>query len=147
MRSIRPASLAKPTKLASGASATVETFAGAAISGGKVEAMSGGTAIVSAATIAADAIVETLAGGTALVRGATHNSGGTLFASGASSLIEIVSGAVVSGGPVEVGNGNVDVLSGGTAMAARSFRKCRPTNSNRCWRVRAGSDRRQISAR
>jgi hypothetical protein len=61
--------------------------------------------VVGVATIAAGAIVETLAGGTALVRGAVHNSGGTLLASGASSLIEIVSGAVVSGGPVEIGNG------------------------------------------
>jgi len=41
-------------------------------------------------------------------RGAVHNSGGTLFASGASSLIEIVSGAVVSGGLVEVGNGTIE---------------------------------------
>ena len=66
-------------------------------------------------TIAAGALVETFAGGTALVHGAVHNSGGTLFASGASSLIEILSGTVVSGGLVEIGNGTIDVRSGGTA--------------------------------
>jgi hypothetical protein len=86
--------------------------------------LSGGTAliarggmfeVVGVATIAAGAIAETLAGGTALVRGAVHNSGGTLLASGASSLIEIVSGAVVSGGLVEIGNGTIGVRSGGTA--------------------------------
>jgi len=69
-------------------------------------------------TIAAGALVETFAGGTALVHGAVHNSGGTLFASGASSLIEILSGTVVSGGLVEIGNGTIDVRSGGTATSS-----------------------------
>ena len=55
------------------------------------------------------------AGGTAIVTGTVTNSGGTLFASGSGSLVEITSGAVVNGGVVEVGNGIVDVKSGGTA--------------------------------
>jgi hypothetical protein len=48
------------------------------------------------------------------VSGVVLNSG-TLIASGLGSLVEIVSGAVVSGGAVKVGNGIVDVLSGGSA--------------------------------
>jgi antigen 43 len=110
---------AKGVILASGGG-LAEIF-NATVSGGKVEALSGGTVVLSAAgvsgsvTIAAGALVETFAGGTALVHGNVHNSGGTLFASGASSLIEILSGTVVSGGLVEIGNGTIDVRSGGTA--------------------------------
>jgi hypothetical protein len=44
-----------------------------------------------------------------------QNSGGTLLASGTGGFIEIIDGAVVSGGLVEIGNGIVNVLSGGTA--------------------------------
>lgn len=54
-------------------------------------------------------------GGTLIVSGTVLNSGGTLFASGSGSLIEITGGAVVSGGVVKVGNGVVDIQSGGTA--------------------------------
>ena len=43
---------------------------------------------------------------------------GSVLASGANSLLEIVGGAVVSGGAVVVGNGVVDVFSGGTANVA-----------------------------
>jgi hypothetical protein len=110
---------AKGVILASG-SGLAEIF-NATVSGGKIEALSSGIVVLSAAgvggsvTIAGGALVETFAGGTALVHGAVHNSGGTLFASGASSLIEILSGTVVSGGLVEIGNGTIDVRSGGTA--------------------------------
>ena len=76
--------------------------------------MSGSTAIMSGGTIAATAIVETLNGGIAIVKGVVTNSG-TLMASGIGSLLEITGGTVVSGGAVKVGNGIVDVLSGGTA--------------------------------
>ena len=38
-----------------------------------------------------------------------------MFASGSGSLVEILSGSVVSGGVVKVGNGVVDIQSGGTA--------------------------------
>ena len=61
--------------------------------------------------------VETANGGTAIVSGTVFNSG-TLIASGSGSLVEITAGAVVSGGAVEVGNGIVDVLSGGSANVA-----------------------------
>jgi hypothetical protein len=43
---------------------------------------------------------------------------GTLLASGTGSLVEILSDGVVSGGAVVVGNGLVDVLSGGSANVA-----------------------------
>ena len=99
--------------VASGKGAQVE-LDGATVSGGIVEAMSGSTAIMSGGTIAATATVETLNGGTAIVKGIVTNSG-TLMASGIGSLLEIIGGAVVSGGAVKVGNGVVDVLSGGTA--------------------------------
>jgi hypothetical protein len=76
---------------------------------------SGGMAVISGATITAGAIVETLVSGIALVRGSVQNSGGTLLASGTAGFVEITSGAVVRGGFVEVGDGIIDVLSGGTA--------------------------------
>jgi hypothetical protein len=59
-------------------------------------------------TIGAGAIIET-SGGTAIVSGTVTN-GGTLFASAAGDLIEIVSGAVVNGGVAEVGDGLVKIL-------------------------------------
>jgi hypothetical protein len=59
--------------------------------------------------------LETLAGGTALLGGAVANSG-TLFASGAHSLVEILSGAVATGaGIAKVGNGAVDIAASGFA--------------------------------
>jgi hypothetical protein len=58
-----------------------------------------------------------LSSGTIFVAGALGNSG-TLIASGPGSLIEIESDAVVGGGAVVIGNGVVDVLSGGTANIA-----------------------------
>ena len=50
-----------------------------------------------------------------VVSGTLVNSGGTVFASGVGGVVEIVSGAVVNGGIVEVGSGTVDIHSGGTA--------------------------------
>ena len=82
--------------------------------GSLIEETSGAALMLDSATIGSGAIVETASGGTAIVSGTVSNSG-TLFASGSGSLVEIVSGAVVSGGAVKVGNGIVDVLSGGSA--------------------------------
>ncbi len=62
-------------------------------------------------------MLETLSGGTAVVSGTIVNSG-TLIASGPGSLVEIASGGVVAGGAVKIGNGVVDVRSGGTANVA-----------------------------
>ena len=76
----------------------------------------GGTSIATSA-IGAGGMLETSSGGTAIVSGIVLNSG-TLIASGPGSLVEIVSGAVVSGGAVKIGNGIVDVFSGGTANVA-----------------------------
>ena len=59
----------------------------------------------------------TLSGGSAIVTGTVVNSS-TFTASGLGTLIEIGSGGVVSGGAVVVGNGIVDVLSGGSANVA-----------------------------
>jgi hypothetical protein len=80
-----------------------------------VEATFDATLTLSGGAVGSDAIVETLSGGTLVVSGTVVNSGGTLFASGAQSLIEISRGAVVNGGVVEVGNGIVDIQSGGSA--------------------------------
>ena len=102
--------------VASGKGARVE-LNGVTVSGGLVEATSGSTAIVSGGTVGAGATVETFVGGTAFVSGTVVNSG-KLFASGTGSLLEIESGAVVSGGAVVVGNGIVNVLSGGSADVA-----------------------------
>ena len=59
--------------------------------------------------------------GIAIVKGAVFIFG-TLIASGPGGLVEIVS-AAVSGGAVKIGNGLVDVLSGGFAtLDARANR-------------------------
>ena len=78
-----------------------------AIEGGGVLTLSGGT-------VGAGAAVKTTSGGTLMVSSIVAN-GGTLYASGSGSLVEITTGAVVSGGIVEVGNGVVDIQSGGDA--------------------------------
>jgi hypothetical protein len=61
--------------------------------------------------------LATLSGGSAVVTGTVVNSG-TFTASGLGTLIEIDSGGVVSGGAVTLGNGVVDVHSGGSANVA-----------------------------
>jgi hypothetical protein len=100
--------------LASGAVAHVD-LDGATISGGIVKAVSHGVLNVTGRTIGSGTLVETLSGGSAIVSGTVANSG-TLIASALGSLIEVA--GVVSGGAVTVGNGLVDVLSGGTANIA-----------------------------
>jgi ELWxxDGT repeat protein len=100
--------------LASGSGARVD-LDGATVSGGIVKAMSHGVLNVSGGRIGSGTLVETLSGGSAIVSGTVANSG-TLIASALGSLIEVA--GVVSGGAVVVGNGLVDVLSGGTANIA-----------------------------
>jgi hypothetical protein len=64
-------------------------------------------------SIGTGATLEPASGGTALLSGTVSNSG-TLFASGAASLLEIVSGTTVTGGgSAEVGNGFVDIQAAG----------------------------------
>ena len=99
---------------ASGSGAHVD-LDGATVSGGIVKAMSHGVLNVSGGRIGSGTLVETLSGGSAIVSGTVANSG-TLIASALGSLIEVA--GVVSGGAVIVGNGIVDVLSGGTANIA-----------------------------
>ena len=105
--------------------ATLELGSGASFgaTGGDINAgitakvLSAGALTLSGATISAGTLIETLSSGTIFVDGALGNSG-TLIASGPGSLIEIESDAVVGGGAVVIGNGVVDVLSGGTANIA-----------------------------
>ena len=122
--------------LASGVSATV-TLVGVAVDGGSlktsaagdiafvsagnilsgatiatsslIEVNNAGALRVSGGTIGAGATLETLGDGSVIVTGTVTN-GGTLFANGSGSLIEIASGAVVSGGGAEVGDGIVAIL-------------------------------------
>ncbi len=77
-------------------------------------ALDAGTVILSdLALIGSSAVLETLSGGTAILSGSVTNSG-TLFASGAHSLIDIVSGATVAGGGnAKIANGVVDIKGGG----------------------------------
>jgi len=107
---------------------TLTLSGGTIASAAMVSATSGSTAIVSglvtdAGTLAlngttsvrASATLETLAGGTALLGGAVTNSG-TLYASGAHSLVEILGGAVVTGGGgAKVGNGILNISASGVA--------------------------------
>jgi hypothetical protein len=89
--------------------ATLTVSGTTTIGSGAILKVAGGGTV----SVGAGAMLETLSGGTASLSGTTNNSG-MLFASGAHSLVDIVSGAVVSGG-VEIGNGIVDVESGGSA--------------------------------
>jgi hypothetical protein len=75
-----------------------------------------GTLVLNGTTsVRASATLETLAGGTALLGGAVTNSG-TLYASGAHSLVEILGGAVVTGGGIaKVDNGILNISASGVA--------------------------------
>jgi fibronectin-binding autotransporter adhesin len=110
-------------------SASTLTLSGGTIgAGATVSATSGTTAIISglvtdagtlawngATSVGVSATLETLTGGTALLGGAVTNSG-TLFASGAHSLVDILSGAVVTGGGIaKVGNGVVNISAAADA--------------------------------
>ena len=115
-------------KPASGA--TIEVGSGAAFAvdninaGITVKVLSGATLTLSSGTISAGALVETLSGGTIIVSAVLADSG-TLLASDLGSEVEIANGAVVGGGAVVVGNGIVDVLSGGTPMSPSFYRQRR----------------------
>ena len=88
-----------------------------------IEAVNNATLTVSGGTMSAGAVIEAASNGTVVVSGTLVNSGGTVFASGVGGLVEIVSGAVVNGGIVEVGSGitidsgaKVFLQSGGSAV-------------------------------
>jgi hypothetical protein len=99
--------------LASGTGAHVDLDS-STVSGGMVEAIAGGELRLSGAAIGSGTLVETASGGTAILSGAISNSG-ALFASGIHSLIDLVSGATVTGGgSVEVGNGAVQIAGAGS---------------------------------
>ena len=107
---------------------TLTLSGGAIASAATVSATSGSTAIVSGlvtdagtlvlngtTSVRASATLETLAGGTALLGGAVTNSG-SLYASGAHSLVDILGGAVVTGGGIaKVGNGILNISASGVA--------------------------------
>ena len=100
--------------------ATLEVGSGAAFAvnninaGVTVRILSGAALTLRSGTISAGTLVETLSGDSAIVSGGLADFG-TLLASGTGSLVEILSDGVVNGGAVLVGNGIVDVLSGGSA--------------------------------
>jgi hypothetical protein len=106
---------------ASGAIATVSgsvdnTISGGIVSSGSlVEVASDSQLTISGGTISAGAVVETMSGsagsGGVLIASGVTNSG-TLFASGANSLVQIT-GVVSGGGVAEVGNGTLDIQDAG----------------------------------
>lgn len=89
------------------------TLKAAAVNGLMIVA-SAATAALSGGTLKAGAIIATESGGT-LSASRTVSNGGTLLADQDGSLIDIVSGGVINGGRVEIGDGIVEVKSGGTA--------------------------------
>jgi autotransporter passenger strand-loop-strand repeat protein len=103
----------------SGATLAIDDTANAVLSALSLSGLAGGGTVdltnVALAANPSAAQSGTLSSGTLIVSGTIVNSGGTIFASGASSLVEITSGALVSGGLVEVGSGTVHVESGGSA--------------------------------
>ena len=117
---IRAGGMASGLTVGSGGSLIVSSggiASGSTIASGGTEIVSSGGTDIGVASIGTGGMLETASGGTAIVSGTVTNSG-TLIASGRGSLMEIVNSAVVNGGKVEVGNGIVDVLSGGTANVA-----------------------------
>jgi trimeric autotransporter adhesin len=100
-------------------SGNLNTILTAAIAGSSlVEVVSSGSLLLVGGSIGSGATVELLSGGSATMGAVIAASGGTVFASGASSFLQLTSGTVIKGGIVEVGDGIVDVLSGGTANVA-----------------------------
>ena len=100
-----------------GVGATISATSGSTLIVSGTLADSGTLALSGVTSVAAHATLAMLSGGSAIVTGTVVNSG-TLIASGPGTLMEIDSGGAVSGGAVVVGNGIVDVLSGGTANVA-----------------------------
>ena len=97
---------------------TTDLLSGCTIAAASLlEVTSNATLKLSGGTIGVGAVVETLTGGTASVAGTVHNSG-TLFASGSNSVVLITSGAVVTGGVAEVGNGTVFVVASSSENVA-----------------------------
>jgi hypothetical protein len=97
---------------------TTDLLSGCSIAAASLlEVTSNATLKLSGVTIGVGAVVETLTGGTASVAGTVHNSG-TLFASGSNSVVLITSGAVVTGGVAEVGNGTVFVVASSSENVA-----------------------------
>jgi autotransporter passenger strand-loop-strand repeat protein len=103
--------------VASAGSASIELF-DPTTSHVTIEAARGETASVNGGTVGSGAIVEALSGGTLIITGDVSISGGTLVASGRIGMLEITSGAVVTGGVVRVDNGIVYIQSGGTLNVA-----------------------------
>ena len=127
---IRGGTLVSGSHLAVVSASTLTLSGGSLGVGATVSEGSGGTLVVSGTladsgtlflsgvtSVAAHATLATLSGGSALVAGTVINSG-TFTASALGSIIEIASGGVVGGGAVTVGNGIVDVHSGGSANIA-----------------------------
>ena len=89
------------------------TASGSIILSGGTELVASGGTDLGLTSIASGGLFETLSGGTAIVSGAVINSG-TLFASGARSLIDIVAGAAVTGGGIaKIANGTIDIEGSG----------------------------------
>ena len=82
------------------------------LSGGTELIASGGTDL-GVTSVASGGLLETLIGGTAILSGTVVISG-TLFASGARSLIDIVGGATVTGGGIaKIANGILNIEGSG----------------------------------
>ena len=82
------------------------------LSGGTELIASGGTDL-GVTSVGSGGLLETLIGGTAILSGTVANSG-TLFASGARSLIDIVGGATVTGGGIaKIANGILNIEGSG----------------------------------
>jgi hypothetical protein len=100
------------TLIATGSGSVID--GAATVSGGLVEATSGGTVLLSGGTIGAGTLVEAAKSGTVVVSGNVSN-GGTLLAAARGGVVEVTDGGVVSGAAVVVGNGLVEMQSGGSA--------------------------------
>ncbi|HWZ09778.1 MAG TPA: hypothetical protein VNW48_01680 [Xanthobacteraceae bacterium] len=91
---------------------TNDGISGARIVSGSLVAAAGvnETLTLSGGTIGVGATVETLSGGHIIVTGAVTNSGALFANGGAGSLLDIVNGAVVTGGGIiKIGNGTAQI--------------------------------------
>jgi hypothetical protein len=93
-----------------GAGANLSATSGSTMVVSRLLADSGTLTLSGVTSIASGAIIETLGGGAVTFGGAVTNSG-TLFASGAGTLVEINIDATVTGGGIaKIGNGILDIV-------------------------------------
>ena len=102
-----------------GVNATIGIVSGSTVSigGATVTAASlaevGGTLVLSNVALGAGALVDISSGGSTIVTGTVSN-GGTMFADGSGSLLQVTGIGIVKGGLLKINDGDIEFQSGGS---------------------------------